>query len=558
MPKITFINKQKTVMIAEGSTILDAARSAGIEIESPCNALGSCGKCKVKIPNPEHLGHLKIVESKHSVSAAELADGIVLACQTIPSADIEVIIKDYKEENSSLRILTEGNSFAYEQLPYITKRPKLNSTEVYGGDTLIGVEEGNTLELLYAIALDIGTTTIVAALIDLRTGIQIASNSILNPQAAYAQDVLSRIHFASNPEGLNTLYRSFIDALNAMIGDLVVQNKINASNIYEIVFSGNTTMIHLATGVNPYSLGQYPYTPQIYGGNHISAESIGVSISPFGLIYLPPIISAYVGADITSGILVSRLDEIKGTVLFIDIGTNGEMALVKNGKLAVTSTAAGPAFEGMNISCGMRASKGSIESFNVDSKGIFSFEVIGGGDPAGICGSGLLDIAGELVRTGVIGPSGRFVLPDSGTYSDFLKESFKEKNGKKVFFLSPDVYLAQKDIRQIQLAKSAIRSGIEMLLSYFNLSSDTIDAVEIAGSFGYHLNEASLINLGLLPQAFIGKVKFTGNTSLSGAKAFLLNVGFREKMKSLVKKIETVELAKESEFEKMFIKYMGF
>ena len=284
------------------------------------------------------------------------------------------------------------------------------------------------------------------------------------------------------------------------------------------------------------------------------AESIGVSIAKFGLIYLPPIISAYVGADITSGILVYRLDEEPGTVLFIDIGTNGEMALVRNGVLAATSTAAGPAFEGMNIACGMRASKGAIESFTINGDGSCSFEVIGGTEPTGICGSGLLDIAGELVRVGVIGPNGRFVRSESGTYGS----NFKERDGKIAFFITPTVYLAQRDIRQIQLAKSAIRSGIEMLLSYFKLSAGDIDSVEIAGSFGFHLNEKSLINIGLLPEVFSGKVRFTGNTSLSGAKAFLLNVNFREKMKALVKKIETVELAKQDEFEKVFIKYMSF
>jgi uncharacterized 2Fe-2S/4Fe-4S cluster protein (DUF4445 family) len=290
----------------------------------------------------------------------------------------------------------------------------------------------------------------------------------------------------------------------------------------------------------------------------VTAESIGIAIAKFGLIYLPPIISAYVGADITSGILVSRLDEAKETVLFIDIGTNGEMALVKDGALAATSTAAGPAFEGMNILCGMRASKGAVESFAIAADGSFSFEVMGDAEPTGICGSGLLDIAGELVRVGVIGPNGRFVPPESGTYSNTLKACLRERDGKTAFFLTPNVYLAQKDIRQIQLAKSAIRSGIEMLLAYFKLSAEHIESVEIAGSFGFHLNETSLISLGLLPEVFSGRVRFTGNTSLSGAKAFLLNTGFREKMKGLVKKIETVELAKQDGFERTFIKYMSF
>jgi uncharacterized 2Fe-2S/4Fe-4S cluster protein (DUF4445 family) len=380
----------------------------------------------------------------------------------------------------------------------------------------------------------------------------------LNPQAAYAQDVLSRIHFASNPEGLNTLHRAFIDLLNNMIDTMTVESNINKTNIYEIVFSGNTTMLHLAANINPYSLGQYPYTPQLWGGSYLNAKDLGVSISEYGIIYLPPVISAYIGADISSGILVSRLDTVKETVLFIDIGTNGEMALAKDGAIAAASTAAGPAFEGMNISCGMRASRGAIESFHINDDGIFSYKTIGNSTAVGICGSGLLDISGELVRTGVIGANGRFTPPKSGIYSDNLKKCMGEKNGKKAFFITETVYLEQKDVRQIQLAKSAIRSGIEMLLSQFNLKPDNVDTVEIAGSFGYHLQTSSLISIGLLQKEFADKVRFTGNTSLSGATAFLLNANFRTKMKELVKSIKTIEPAKQSEFEKLFIKNMGF
>jgi uncharacterized 2Fe-2S/4Fe-4S cluster protein (DUF4445 family) len=316
-------------------------------------------------------------------------------------------------------------------------------------------------------------------------------------------------------------------------------------------------MLHLAARTNPYSLGQYPYTPQISGGSFINARELGVTISQFGLVYLPPVISAYVGADITSGILVSQLDEVKGTVLFIDIGTNGEMALAANGKIAASSTAAGPAFEGMNISCGMRASRGAVEYFMIH-EGQTVFNVIGGAEPAGICGSGLLDIAGELVKAGVIAPNGRFVQPEDGSYSGELKKHMQDKDGKKAFFITPHVYLAQKDIRQIQLAKSAIRTGIEMLLSHFNLTAGDITRVEIAGSFGYHLREQSLLNIGLLPAEFAGKVFFTGNTSLSGAIAFLLNADFMGKMQKLVRQIDTVELAKHENFDRVFVKYMSF
>jgi uncharacterized 2Fe-2S/4Fe-4S cluster protein (DUF4445 family) len=558
MPRITFLKENKSAVVGEGVTILEAARRVGVVIESPCNAAGSCGKCKVRIPEKER--HVTVPESR-ALTEEEKNEGYVLACRTIITGDMEVETKDYHAENRSMKILVEGSTFHYERKPYIHKKLKTEDgkrrTEVYGGNVLIGVEDGDTRKETYGIALDIGTTTIAAALVDLQSGGQLDIETGLNPQAAYAQDVLSRIHFASKEDGLETLFAIFIDCLNGMIETMTARIKTGGEKIYEIVFSGNTTMLHLATRTNPRTLGQYPYTPQISGGSFMDAKRLGIAMSPFGLIYLPPVISAYVGADITSGILVSRLDEAKDAVLFIDIGTNGEMALAVDGRIAVSSTAAGPAFEGMNISCGMRASRGAVESFAVH-EGSVSFRTIGGAEAAGICGSGLLDIAGELVRAGVIGPNGRFVPPEDGAYDGALKDSMRDREGKKVFFITRNVFLAQKDIRQIQLAKSAIRTGIEILLGRFNLSAGDIAKVEIAGSFGYHLNERSLFNIGLLPEGFAGKVCFTGNTSLSGAVAFLLNADFMDKMQNLVKEIDTVELAKHENFDRMFVKYMSF
>jgi uncharacterized 2Fe-2S/4Fe-4S cluster protein (DUF4445 family) len=261
------------------------------------------------------------------------------------------------------------------------------------------------------------------------------------------------------------------------------------------------------------------------------------------------------------------------------------MAVAKDGRLAASSTAAGPAFEGMNIACGMRAASGTVDSFTVNDDGECAYTTIGGGKngpAAGICGSGLLDIAGELVRTGVIDRSGRFVPPDKGGYPARLKERMGQADGKNAFFITDGVYLDQKDVRQIQLAKGAIRCGIEMLLSRFGARSGDVDAVIIAGSFGYHLNERSLLDIGLLPPpraacsspaygadkgslyvsatppARAGKVSFAGNTSLSGAEAFLLNASFRQKMEEAVARVENVELAHDAGFERMFVKYMGF
>ncbi|MDR2394853.1 MAG: ASKHA domain-containing protein [Treponema sp.] len=551
MPDIVFISfergaeKKTTLKAVKGQKIIEAARLGGIKIETPCNGLGLCGKCGVR----------------NAGSGA-----VILACQEAVEADAAYILRDYEHENDSLRILSEGTSFAYPLEPFITKQLVNGKTEVYGGEELLGIEDHDTGGLVYGLAVDIGTTTIVANLVDIARGKSLASVSALNPQSNYAQDVLGRIHFAGKDDGLSVLYRAFIEKLNQMIGDLTRKTKVSPARIYELVYSGNTTMLHLACNIDPSGLGKYPYTPAIFGGCHTTER--GLAVSSFARVYLPPIISAYVGTDITSGLLITRLEERKGSVLFIDIGTNGEMAFAKDGRIAAASTAAGPAFEGMNISCGMRAGAGAIESFTINDDGSCVYAVIGGGQnsrkAAGICGSGLLDIAGELVRTGVIDSRGRFVPPDKGNYSALLQERMGQMEGKNVFFITEDVYLAQKDIRQIQLAKGAIRCGIEMLLSRFDFGAGTgdnagdIDEIIIAGSFGFHLNEESLLRIGLLPPRCRGKIVFAGNTSLSGAEAFLLNASFRQKMKEVTARVEKIELAQDAEFERTFIKYMGF
>ncbi|MDR3302356.1 MAG: ASKHA domain-containing protein [Spirochaetaceae bacterium] len=531
MPLVRFFSPQNEQEIPRGKTVLDAARLCGITIESPCNANGSCGKCHVLINGKS-----------------------VPACQYVVYEDIEVVLADHTEDNKSLQIIAEGAGFSYEINPFITKRLGTNKTAVDGGGELLGYEDGDTTEAVYALALDIGTTTLVVGLIDVRSGKTIETESALNPQALYAQDVLGRIQFASNPDGLKTMHSVFIEALQTMIASLTQKTGVHRDRIYDVVYSGNTTMLHLACAVDPSSLGRFPYTPKLHGGEYQNADEL--ALSPFARIYLPPIVSAYVGADIVSGILSSRLAEKKGVTLFIDIGTNGEMVLARNGSLAASSTAAGPAFEGMNISCGMRASRGAIESFAIDGDEM-SYEVIGDSPtPTGICGSGLLDIAAELVRTGVIGKTGRFAKP--AEIAGKCAQRLREVNGKTAFFMSDEVHLSQNDVRQIQLAKGAIRCGAEMLLERSGLCAADVDTVEIAGSFGYHLREKSLITIGLLPQECAGKVVFVGNTSMSGAAAFLLNKNFRSKMTRIVEGVSNVELANDKDFEQKFVECLGF
>ncbi|SDF24651.1 ASKHA domain-containing protein [Sporomusa acidovorans] len=556
---------QSTVFVAHDNiTVLAAARAAGVLVESPCNGAGTCGKCKVRIPSspPETIRVLP--GCLHTLTPEEMSQGIVLGCtaeiqaQPADNTVIDIFVLD-RQDKHDVQILSEGHHLAVTLDPVITKEyaPVEDKTLVLSGDSPLGTEPGNTAKTAHGLVVDIGTTTLVAALFDLITGHELATVSALNPQSLHAQDVLSRIKMANSAAGLATLHTEIVQAINKMINELSHNAGIRPQSIYEVIFSGNTCMLHLALNTNPASLGKFPYMPVLWGGSYHAAAAIGLTVAPFAQIYLPPVMSAYVGADITAGILAADLANLKGTTLFVDIGTNGEMALAVDGRLSATSTAAGPAFEGMNIACGMRAAPGAIEKFKVAPTGDVAVKTIADSPAVGICGSGLLDIVGELVRTKLINKSGKFTgLELNHTHP--LQRRLKKENSKTIFTIQQSVYVSQKDIRQVQLAKGAIRAGMECLLAANGLSTAQVDRVLIAGSFGFHLNADSLINIGMLPEAFTGKIDFLGNTAKTGGQAMLLNRRSRQTAADLVKQVEVLELATYSDFDKTFVSCLNF
>lgn len=555
MPVVEFLPAAIQVEVPAGTTVLQAARQAGLIIEAPCDGIGTCGKCKVR----RLAGQTVASSSKvnHRLSAEEQAAGWILACQEEVAGHLRIELAAVTE--SGLRITSHGSAVAVALDPFIGKiyDATAGETMVVTAFAVLGREDGDTSGALFGLAVDIGTTTLVVALIDLHSGREVAIASRLNPQALHAQDVLSRIRFANNEAGLVQLQREVIAALNALILEVSQAAGIAAEQIYEAVFSGNTCMLHLAVGRNPAALGQYPYFPELRGACHYSASELDLRIAPFGLVYLPSIISAYVGADITSGLLATRLDRQQRTVLLIDIGTNGEMVLVHQGKLYATSTAAGPAFEGMNISCGMRAGTGAIERVTVNGVGEVDLEVINGGPARGLCGSGLLDAVSELVRTGVVTAAGGFA-PRREELPAALQTRLTQREGKPVFVLEGEVFLSRSDIRQVQLAKGAVRAGVELLLRSAGIIPAAVDEVLIAGAFGFHLRPESLLTIGLLPQEFKGRITFVGNTSKTGGQAFLVNQPCRGEMERLVREIEVVELAVYADFEQVFIASLRF
>jgi uncharacterized 2Fe-2S/4Fe-4S cluster protein (DUF4445 family) len=554
MPFVTFLPDNISIEVPNGTTILEASRRTGVLIEAPCNGAGHCFKCLVR-PAADDLAHLVV----HVDAPLEGSDnGTVLACHAEVYGDVSIEVLQRRE--NGLSVVTAGSAATVSVDPFIVKQYDCNvdRTTVSAGDKVLSIETGDTRASLIGLVADIGTTTLVAALVDLTSGRELAGSSSLNPQSLHAQDVLSRIRFAGRPDGLRTLQHDVIAALNNLIAELTVSSGIKQADIHEAVLSGNTCMLHLLTGIDPSPLGKHPFIPGIRGGGHLEAAEIGLAISSTGLVYLPPVISAYVGADISAGILATDLSAIPGYTLFIDIGTNGELVLAADGRLIASATAAGPAFEGMNISFGMRAAVGAIERVSISPDGTLDIGVIGGGDPTGICGSGLMDLVAELVEHGVIGRSGRLAASGKGPVADKLADRITKIDGGSAFRVCTHILLSQKDIRQVQLAKGAIRAGIELLLLEAGVHAGNLDRVLIAGSFGYHLSERSLLTLGLIPPETAGKVSFVGNTSRSGAEMLLINRHTRNSLSQLVEQIKVVDLAGSPQFEKVFMQSMGF
>ncbi|WP_346352934.1 ASKHA domain-containing protein [Azotosporobacter soli] len=534
MAELIFLQngKHTSVSAAPQETILAAARKAGLLLESPCNGNGTCGKCRITLTD------------------ACGAKKNVLACTTLAETDATISFID-RADGHALQIKQDGpvQTFQLDGAIRKTYLPQQNRTVVHHFEQSIAEEVGDTCKEAYGLLVDVGTTTLVAAVVDLLSGEELASTGALNPQSRLAQDVLSRIRYASSANGLAEMQRLLIAELNRMLDNLTAQSGILRERIYEVVLSGNTCMLHLAARINPQPLGASPYTPGTSGDEYRLASELGLVVSPAAKVYLPPIISAYVGADITSGLLATDLAAQRGIQLFVDIGTNGEIVLAVNGTLSATSTAAGPAFEGMNISQGMRAAPGAIEAFRLTADGQREVRTIGNQPALGLCGSGLLDVAAQLVQHKLIGKTGRFNKEAPGLSS---------LDGKLTFTVSGDIRLTQQDVRQLQLAKGAIRSGIEALLAAQNIAASAVDRVLIAGSFGYHLNEESLLAIGLLPDAFRGKVDFIGNTSKSGAQVLLLSQAARRQAAATAASVSVLELAQEKDFDKLFVSCLAF
>ena len=502
-----------------GMTILDFLRENNICLNAACNGLGICGKCKIKI------GNLKAFEGERKVLGDKDIDaGYRLACMhSVDECDKEAILKDIKESTGSV-VLTE--SFM----------PKVSHTNICDK---------------YGIAIDIGTTTVAMELIDLSNAAIIAKASDINSQIAFGFDVMSRIAYTmENVDGLFKLQKIIVNTLNMLIDKL--QADTGKEDIAEITVAANTVMCHILLGESVEGLGKYPFSPVFTKSRTVAAFDIGIKSD--AKVTTLPHISGFVGSDIVAGVYASGLCKDDKNLLFIDIGTNGEMVLKFGDKLLATSCATGPALEGMNISCGMRAGEGAIDNFCIDENKL-SYTTVGNKKAVGICGSGVLAIVRELLKNNIINVRGAIDVEKLKKAYDFI--AF-DKSGKPFIKISDDIYFTSKDIRQVQLAKGAILSGILALVSKAKLELKDISKVYIAGQFGKYISVDSFFGVGLLPIEFFDKVEYLGNTALAGAYIALLDKCAIEDMSLLSNKTEFFELSRLDNYDRIFAKALRF
>jgi uncharacterized 2Fe-2S/4Fe-4S cluster protein (DUF4445 family) len=594
---ITIHPENKKIEAEAGQNLMSILRRAGVNMEFPCGGCGTCGRCRVKIlsktPHPKE-------EELMLISTSELEKGVRLACLCDVSSDmdVELLFKGKKgvvletgfvdefNINPPLKKvffrLTAANRTGVplerqledevgyplapecrlELLQIFSGTPMREGTAIIRNGRITGIEAGNTASLLYGVAVDIGTTTVVVSLVNLSDGREEAVVSDLNPQIEFGQDVLARISFAAKGRWeLERLKNLIIEAINGLINKVSARANISPRYIYEVSVAANPTMTHLFLGINPETIGSAPYNPVLNGAIYVKAGELGINISPFGMVYCLPAISGYVGADITAGIMATGMYKKNEKSLLMDIGTNGELVLFDGQKLFACSSPAGPALEGVNISCGMRAAPGAIEEVRIIED--VSVKTIGGEQPAGLCGSGIIDLISELLKAGVIDSSGKLSSSGEGVPEKIARRIF-EKDGKTVFKVteagenSESIYLTARDIRQVQLAKGAIWAGITALLEQNKLGPGDIDRIYVAGAFGAHLRTESLIGIGMAAEEWEGKILFVGNTSKTGAMMCLLSEDLRCEAEKVAGNVNYIELSMLPGFERIFTKSLKF
>jgi uncharacterized 2Fe-2S/4Fe-4S cluster protein (DUF4445 family) len=568
MVTVTFLPSGKRVQVEKGTTILEAAQEIGEGIRSLCGGKGSCGKCKVILrkgeveKNPEP--HEKFIKGD------EEKEGYVLACQTWLLSDAEVyipqesrlerqqILKEFLVSQEELNPVVRKEFYSDAFLPEIVAEkgyriscvPEIEEGEltlVLREKEIVAVEEGDTRSEFFGLAVDIGTTTIVAALIDLNTGKVVDIASDYNGQIIYGEEVLSRVEFArSRKDGLDILQKAVVDSINRLV-EKELGGYSSPDRIYDVVAAGNTLMTHFFLGKDIEYLFASADVRVEKKGYEADAKSLGLKVNPMAKVFCLPPVGRYVGGDIVGDVLASRIVDSPSISLMVDLGTNGEIVLGSEGWAMSISVASGPAFEGYEIKHGSRAVEGAIDHVEIPSPNAEPvYTVIGNGKPRSICGSGLIDLLAELFRNGIVDFQGnlnpkhpRVRRADELEY--VVVDGSKTATGK-------DIVLTQTDIDTLVQSKAAVCAGIAVLLTKSGLSINDIEEFYIAGAFGYYINMKSAVTIGLFPEFPNAKVYQIGNGSLAGAYMALTSTRKRALSETIARIMTYFDLSTDPNF----------
>ena len=595
-----------SVRVPPGVTLFDAASWNGIAIDSTCGGHGTCKKCRVKVLDGS--APASPLDAR-AFSPDELRAGWRLACRVQTQADLRVEVpplvtrpkaatvgvgrqvilrpaaqKRYLElDEPSLadqqtdieRVLAGLDDLelrvdlaVLRSVGRVLRAADYKVTAVVVDEVLIAVQAGDTTSRLYGIAFDLGTTTVVATLLDLSTGTPLAVASMLSKQQPFGADVITRISsIMMDPAAMDRLTGLAHDTLRELTSDICAQAVVDPADVLEVAVAGNATMTHIALGIDPEPLGVAPFIMSTRHFPEVLAADFGLAVHPRARAVVFPSFGAYVGGDITAGLLASGMDRDSRTRLFIDIGTNCEIVLGNSAWLLATAAPAGPAFEGAAIRCGMRAADGAIEVVTMTADGL-GLKVIGDAAPAGLCGSGLVDAVAGLVGLGLLDPSGRLVSEEqAATIAPGLAPRLTRLGQERVFVLhwlgevgdvEHSIYLSQRDVRELQFAKAAIATGWNILLEEAGLRPSDIRQVLLAGSFGSYLSPANAIRLGLVPDLPVLRVVSAGNVAGEGAKMALLSLRERAGALALLEEVRYVELSDRPDFNDRFVEQLPF
>lgn len=541
---IVILAEQEQIIKAQhGDNLFHVLSKAGYMLANSCGGNGTCGKCLVNIKAKEPIPLSSTEENLLREKRAK--NGQRLACFIEVTQDMQVKIDDEKDTKAQILI---GSIEEFEKIDSGIKIKVLPKVK-------------DKINSIYGIAVDIGTTTIAAYLMDLQSGQEIDVYSSLNPQKVYGADVITRISYTTqNENGLKELQEMIVDELNGMVDVFAHRNAIDKNLIYEMVIVGNPTMLHLLWGVDCKNIANAPFVPSFSEQVSVKAKEIGIGIKQEGYVITLPLVSAYVGADTLSAVMAANMYQDEEINLLIDIGTNGEIVLGNKEKMVCCSTAAGPAFEGGSITCGVGGILGAIDHVNFQWKRLFS--TIGDKEAVGICGSGLLDCAAELLQYSMVDKSGKMLaeaeLPN--TLPKNLSQRVVNHEGKIAYILDEkrNIFLTQSDIRELQLAKAAIYAGIEVLIDEMGITAEKIKNVYLAGGFGNYLDMNSAFYIKLIPEELKGKVIPLGNAAGTGAKMALLSGDILTNISKVKLKIRYIELSTSMKFQDKFIKAISF